>query len=206
MSYAGFRRREDSYEFSQLLEFLTANSEISLRAATDDSFRKVLILSAASYFEYRLTDVVTMFVDEITSSDGLVGALVKNKAINRQFHTWFDWEGKNANQFFGMFGEQFKTHMKALVKSSPELELSIKAFLEVGQQRNRLVHQNFASFALEKTADEIFALYTEALSFIDKIGAELRECSKNLRAVRQDTGTGDEGTGMNPDQPADAQT
>jgi len=83
-------------EFSQLLEFLTASNEISLRAATDDSFRKVLILSAASYFEHRLTNAVAVFVDETTSSDGLVGALVQNKAINRQFHTWFKWDDKNA--------------------------------------------------------------------------------------------------------------
>ncbi len=185
-------------EFTQLLEFLTESNEISLRAATDDSFRKVLILSAASYFEHRLTNAVAAFVDEVTSSDRLVGALVQNKAINRQFHTWFRWDDKSANQFFGMFGEQFKAHMKALVKASPELEKSIRAFLEVGQQRNRLAHQNFASFALEKTSDEIFTLYKEALPFVDKVGDELRKCSKDLRAASKDAASDTAGTGVSP--------
>jgi len=94
--------------------------------------------------------------------------------------------------------------MKTLVGSSPELERSIRAFLEVGQQRNRLAHQNFASFALEKTSDEIFALYKQALPFVDRIGDELRKCSKNLRAARRDTASGDEGAGVNPDEPTSA--
>jgi predicted DNA-binding antitoxin AbrB/MazE fold protein len=74
--------------------------------------------------------------------------------------------------------------MKAVVNSSPDLGKSVRAFLELGQQRNRLVHQNFASFALEKTSDEIFALYTEALPFIDRIGDKPRKRSKNLSADR----------------------
>jgi hypothetical protein len=183
-------------EFTELLGVLTASGEISLRAAADDSFRKVLIISAASYFEHELTNVVRAYVDEVTSSDGLVGALVENKAVSRQYHTWFDWDGKNANQFFGMFGEAFKAHMKALVKASPDLERCVRAFLEVGQQRNRLAHQNFASFALEKTADEIFALYKEALPFVARVGTELRECSKSLKLAKQEAAAKDDAAGV----------
>ena len=58
---------------------------------------------------------------------------------------------------------------------SQELQLSIKAFLEVGRERNRLVHQNFASFVLEKTAAEIFELYEHALYFVDLIPTRLRQ-------------------------------
>jgi hypothetical protein len=63
-------------EFTDLLGFLTARGEISLVTAADDSFRKVLILSAASYFEHKLCNIVLDFVDDVSSSDVLVTALV----------------------------------------------------------------------------------------------------------------------------------
>jgi hypothetical protein len=71
--------------------------------------------------------------------------------------------------------------MGTVIESEPALDRSIKAFLELGQLRNRLAHHNFAAFVLEKTADEIFDLYTEASIFIDRVGDELRTCSKNSR-------------------------
>jgi hypothetical protein len=168
-------------EFMDLIEFLSQHGEISLQNSTDDSFRKVLIISAASYFEHELTAIVTEFVDQITSSDALVGALVQNKAVSRQYHTWFKWDAKNANQFFGMFGDEFKAHMGELVKGSGDLDKAVKAFLELGDGRNRLAHQNFAAFALEKTADEIFRLYQDAVPFIDSMRVELMACSNKLK-------------------------
>jgi hypothetical protein len=171
-------------EFTELVQVLVDHKELSLQASADDSFRKVLLLSAASYFEHELTTIISAFVAEVTSSDGLIMALVQNKAISRQYHTWFNWNDKNANQFFALFGEGFKVHMVGLVKSSPGLDDSIRAFLEIGQQRNRLVHQNFASFALEKTSDEIFSMFRNALPFVDTVSKELRECSKRLNTSK----------------------
>lgn len=170
-------------EFTELVAFLAEKGEISMQSAADDSFRKVLIISAASYFEHELTGVVTAFVDEMASSDALVAALVHNKAVSRQYHTWFSWDAKNANQFFALFGEEFKAHMRLVIRGSPGLDKSIQAFLELGEGRNRLAHQNFAAFALEKTAEEIYKLYQEAFPFINSVRNELRVCSRNLKAV-----------------------
>lgn len=104
-------------------------------------------------------------------------AFVKNKAVSRQYHTWFKWDDSNANQFFGLFGSEFKQMMTDRVKASDELRISIRAFLEVGNERNKLVHQDYASFALEKTLDEIYSLYRQALNFVEGLGLHLRECS-----------------------------
>ena len=30
----------------------------------------------------------------------MIPSLVKNKAVSRQYHTWFDWNSNNANAFF----------------------------------------------------------------------------------------------------------
>jgi RiboL-PSP-HEPN len=170
-------------EFTELVAFLAEQGEISMQSAADDAFRRVLIISAASYFEHELTNIVTAFVDEVASSDALVTALVRNKAVSRQYHTWFSWDEKNANRFFALFGDEFKTHMRDVIKGSRSLEQAIKAFLELGDGRNRLAHQNFAAFALEKTSEEIYRLYQDALPFIHSVRDELRACSMKLRSV-----------------------
>jgi hypothetical protein len=169
-------------EFTDLIEFLQKNGEISLQSAADDTFRKVLTISAASYFEHTLTGIVMEFV-ESAAPEALVTSLVRNKAVNRQYHTWFKWDLKNANQFFSMFGDEFKEHMGALVRGSAALDTAIKAFLEIGEGRNRLAHENFAAFVMEKTADEIFKLYQDALLFVDSVRTELRSCSEKLKAT-----------------------
>jgi hypothetical protein len=168
-------------EFTDLIEFLASNDEISLRSSADDAFRKVLTISAASYFEHVLTGIVMQFVEETVSSETMVTALVRNRVVSRQYHTWFTWDAKNANGFFGMFGDGFKAHMTALVKATPDLDKAIKAFLELGEGRNMLAHQNFAAFAMEKTSDEIFKLYQDAMPFIESVRTELRACSQKLK-------------------------
>jgi hypothetical protein len=170
-------------EFTELIEFLAKNDEISLRSSADDTFRKVLTISAASYFEHALTGIVMEFVEEIASDDAFVTSLVRNRVVSRQYHSWFTWDGKNVNQFFGMFGEEFRAHMTQLVKTSPNLDKAIKAFLELGEGRNMLAHQNFAAFAMQKTSDEIFTLYQDAKPFIECVGTELRACSQKLRSA-----------------------
>lgn len=151
-------------------------SELSLANAAGDSFRKALILAAASYFEHRVSSCVLEFIQERTNGSSLIAAFVKNKAISRQYHTWFKWDDTNANQFFGLFGSDFKKFMDERIKASDELKNSIRAFLELGNERNKLVHQDFASFHLEKTLDEIYVLYRHSLLFVESLGSYFREC------------------------------
>ena len=99
---------------------------------------------------------------------------VKNKAISQQYHTFFDWKSSNANTFFSLFGEAFKTFMAAEIKNNGNLAESIKAFIELGRERNRLVHQDYGTFSLDKTTEEIFQLYRTALPFVQCIPEKLR--------------------------------
>ena len=164
-------------EFVALKKHLDAQGEVSLSSSADENYRKALILSAASYFETRVCDDIQKYVEDVCEIGTLVPDLVKNKAINnRLYSTFFDWnKGTNANQFFAIFGDAFKKRMIQEVTDNNQLQLSIKAFLEVGRDRNRLVHQNFASFVLEKTAAEIFELYERARYFVDLIPTRLRQ-------------------------------
>jgi len=99
---------------------------------------------------------------------------------SRQYHTWFDWTRNNANTFFAMFGDGFKGHMAKVIDGDENLAKSISDFMEIGRERNRLVHQDYGSFFLEKTAEEIFASYASALLFVEFIPKALRDYSKAI--------------------------
>lgn len=163
-------------ESMQVLKAIGA-TEPSLSIAASDNFRKSLVLASASYFEHRISTCVEEFVHERAAGATLIVAFVRNKAISRQYHTWFKWDDNNANQFFGLFGPDFKQMMQERVKASEELRTAIRAFLEIGNERNKMIHQDFASFPLEKTLDEIYALYTQALLFVNGLPTHFRDCA-----------------------------
>jgi hypothetical protein len=163
------------HEASAILEQLGADAEVSLQIAAADNLRKALLLAAASYFEHRLCQLVMEFIKEKASGCTLIEQFVRNKAIARQYHTWFKWDDTNANQFFGLFGSEFRAAMADRVKASDELRLSIRAFLDIGNERNRLVHQDYATFPLEKTMDEIYSSYKKAQLFLDSLPLALRD-------------------------------
>ena len=154
-------------DFLSLLAFLDEKKEVSLRSVADANLRKTLLMAAASSFERCLTEIVLEFVKEATSDDHVLVSLVENKAVSRQYHQWFDWRTQNANRFFSLFGKAFKQYAETTVKDNEDLRSSIHAFLEIGRLRNQLVHQDFGSFTLEKTSQEIYDLYSSAEKFVE---------------------------------------
>jgi hypothetical protein len=151
----------------ELINYLESQKEISLKIQFDTTFRKTLLLSAASYFEEEICKMIQEFVEKVSENNQYVVSLVKKKAIERQYHTYFDWDGSNANQFFSLFGQAFKDKLKQEIDKDETLKSSVKAFLELGKTRNKLVHLNFASFYFEKTAEEIYKMYQESLVFVN---------------------------------------
>ena len=162
-------------EFSAILAFLEEKNEVSWRSVVDNNFRKVVLMAAASHFEQSMTNAVLNFVKHVTAENHPLTWLVNNKAISRQYHTWFDWQASNANQFFGLFGDAFKKSMQEKIRNDDNLDSSIKAFIEIGRERNRLVHQDFGNFPLEKTYEEIYRLYSEATLFVEQFPDALRK-------------------------------
>ena len=117
------------------------------------------------------------FVMEVTENDHPLVFLIDNKIIERQYHTWFDWERKNANRFFSMFGPHFKNYADKSVKNNDELRESISAFMEIGGERNKLVHRDFADFQMNKTSSEVYHLYKSATMFVDWFPNAIRKFS-----------------------------
>lgn len=172
------------YEEAKSILSRLGEDQPSLSISASDNFRKALLLGTASYFEHRLTSCVVQFVHNQSNGSNLVVSFLKNKAIDRQYHSWFDWKASNANQFFGLFGSDFKQAMGVKLKEEEGLQSAVKAFLELGNERNKLVHQDFASFALEKTLDEIYAEYKVALKFVDELPKQLAEIQAGLKEKR----------------------
>lgn len=180
-------------EAAAVIRTLQQSPEVSLQVIAGDHFRKALLLGAASYFEQRVCACVLGFVRERSDGSLLVESFVRNKAVARQYHTWFQWEARNANYFFGLFGSRFKALMEKRVDESDELRAAIRAFLEVGSERNKLVHQDYATFSLEKTFDEIYFLYQTALRFVDVLPIALRDCTDDVDEDDQGAGSGHDG-------------
>lgn len=132
-----------------------------------DIFRKSLLLAIASHFENVICKVIRDFVSNSTNNKSLP-EFVNNKAITRQYHTYFNWTGNNINSFLGLFGSDFKATISADIGNN-NLDKSIKAFLELGNERNRLVHGDFATYQMEKTSSEIYEQYENARKFLDHL-------------------------------------
>ncbi len=161
-------------ELRALSGLLESQKETSLLISANNHFRKVLLLSAASHFEHQIQEMVINFVSIKTRGDDRIVAFLKQKGVERQYHTYFDWDGSNANKFFSLFGPTFSDKMKKEVKKDPKLEEGIKSFLEIGRLRNQSAHINFATYPLEKTAEEIYSLYKAAEFFISRMTQELQ--------------------------------
>ena len=161
-------------EFQDIIGKLD-NSEVSLRSSAEEAFRKNLLLAAASYFEDVVKAQILNLVRKHAGENETIISFVRNRAIERQFHTYFDWKKRNANSFFGYFGEGFKSYMVERVESDRAYDESVRAFLELGNERNRLVHQNFGSFRLQKTTTEVFELYRVASLFVNSLESSFED-------------------------------
>lgn len=162
-------------EFLDVRNFLDKSNEISLRSTVDNTFKKTLALSAASFFEDEFKKILLKYFETESDSNNLVTNFIKNKAIARQYHTFFDWKGKNANHFFSLFGEEFKESASNDIKENEDIGNAIKEFLDLGKTRNELAHLNFASIELNKTAEEVYEQFQKALIFLDYFKSKLFE-------------------------------
>lgn len=149
-----------------LYKYLLDQSEPTFASAAGDNFRRALVLAIASHFETEVTEIVREMPRRHAASHPLICGMIEQRVIARQYHSYFDWEGKNANKFFSMFGADFSETAKAAVGKDAKLNQSIRDFLELGNTRNRLVHLNYVAFDLDKTPEEIIELFRSAQGFI----------------------------------------
>ncbi len=169
--YAPIKEFIDNYY--ELKNYLIGNGQISLENNIENHLKKVMLLSCASYYENEIQRIIKEFIDR-NSKDEKVKNFVYNKAIARQYHTYFNWDGKNINSFLGLFGEEFKREISSKIVQDEELNKQMRAFLEIGNERNKMVHENFMVYQLDKTFDEIINLNEAAEKFITFFNEQLK--------------------------------
>ncbi len=74
-------------EYLSIVGFLNDNAQPSLSSDVNKYFKKVIILSSASYFEHRIQELLVEFVTKQANSDTRVLNFFKKKAIGMQYHT-----------------------------------------------------------------------------------------------------------------------
>lgn len=153
---------------------LMDQGEVSFASTLELSVPKVALLSAASWIEDQVQRIVLDLFEEAMSDAPHRVSFVKSAGVDRRYHSWFDWERRNANKFFGMFGTDFKHYCTQQIKDRPDLAEAISAFMELGDLRNMLVHGNFASFSLGKSLSEVEVLFNKAVSFVEALPGLLR--------------------------------
>ena len=99
--------------------------------------------------------------------------MIEKQVVSRKYHTYFDWDELKANKFFALFGEKIRNDMQSQIKTEPNVNDAMKAFLELGQLRNKLVHQNFITYVISKTPEELIAQFRIAVPFLDFIRTNL---------------------------------
>ena len=164
----------------ELVEYLESANSLLLRDRVESAFAKTLLIAAASYFEVRLTQMIIDLYLEMTQGVEELAEFVKRQAIGRRFAQLFQWgsdesPGRNANSFYILFGDGFSAHMKQRVQEDRNLDESVKAFLEIGNLRNQMVHEDYADFQLNKTVEDVYSLYTRAARFVDEFPDAIRQ-------------------------------
>ncbi|MCD9545021.1 hypothetical protein GLP24_09190 [Photobacterium carnosum] len=165
-------------DYSDNYAFLMNNNQVSIANDYKAQYSKVMLLSTASYFENK---IIQIMLDILNPNMCLINyGFMKTKALKRQYHTLFNWDQDNANQFFSLFGSEFKEFMKTKLSEDAALNESIRDFMILGSTRNKLVHGNYATFQLIFTAEDIFAKFENAIKFVDL----LIPLSQEFRATR----------------------
>lgn len=176
-------------DHESIRKHLMDQGEISFAATLETSVPKVALLSASSWIEDQIQRIVLDLFEEAMSDAPHRVSFVKTTGVDRRYHTWFDWERRNANKFFGLFGPDFKDYCATRVREQPELAQSIAAFMELGELRNTLVHENFASFALGKSLSEVEVLFNQALKFVEALPELLRKQEPLQELAAEDAAT-----------------
>jgi hypothetical protein len=173
-------------EQTELVDFLRQQGQLSFAQNVEAILSKTLLLSVASYFESRITTSIADYAARISGADEALTSLVRIKAIERQYHTYFSWRegGRSAVPFFAMLGTSAKDSAKQDMKDK-ELKQAVDAFLELGDLRNLLVHENFGSYPLEMTSEEIYRQYCAALRFVRYVEEKLNPVPSLESAVDQ---------------------
>lgn len=149
---------------SERLDRLASDGQIDIStlALLKGALSKHAVICAGSYFESEISKALSDMFSHVAAP---LQTFVKKKALERQFANLFAFDSGNANKLFGYFGSEFSASAKAVVARDQELAQSIRAFLQLCHERNRLVHNDYSSAVAQFSVDETLQLVEQAGTF-----------------------------------------
>lgn len=160
---------ENIQNAQQIREKLLDSGEYSLAITFEGMMQKYFALSVSSSFEHRIVHAILNYAEKHSDLKKYNYNIIRVKAVSRQYHTFFNWQQKNANSFFTLFGQNCKEKFLQDKKIDQELQQAEADFLELGRLRNELVHEDFITFPFPLTLQEIKEKYDSAMRFISYV-------------------------------------
>lgn len=102
-----------------LQTLLPENVELaSFYSGYNSLFTKAFAVACGNAFERKLTAELPKI---LSSENPLALNFLQKQALERKYHTLFEWDQKNANKFFGLFGGDFKKYVQQIIKDNIRL-------------------------------------------------------------------------------------
>lgn len=136
-------------------------ANISDLSDLDSQFRKLAVLSCASHLESDMMEALKAYFVNIAPS---VGEFVRRTALDRKFHTLFNWDKPLPDSFFRSWGAECERRYKDRL-AEPEFEAIMRSFMLLVSSRNLLVHENLAEQSSDLTFQEVREHFERAEQF-----------------------------------------
>lgn len=163
-------------ELLSLREIVSGSKSLSDVNAFENLAAKTLLLAAASFFEKSISQTILGCAKQ-TGTNEIFANFLEKQALERRFHSMFQWEAPNINRFLALFGTETKKAMENEIKDNELLSSAMSDFIYINSQRNLLVHNNFGAFSLDTAMDDIWRKFSSAKHLSDWLPKKLTEVS-----------------------------
>lgn len=164
-------------ELRAVRALLTERGEPSDLVAFEQLSAKTLLLCAASFFE-RYISASLLETAGATGTSPIFRTFIEKQALERKYHSMFDWDRSNTNKFFALFGPDIRDWMKGIIDADDALAASVREFIFLNSERNKLVHGNFAAISTDVTVEEVWQKFTAAEKFSEWLVGKLKEAAE----------------------------
>lgn len=156
-------------DFKDLQTYLENAHETSHDQLIRESFRRYLIVAAASLFEVIIKEAINDFSHHCSNGNAAIVALIEKGITKDNYFRLFEWKTASLKSFFNYFGTtsgSLGVRMQEECGKDSDLKESGIAFLKLGNLRNILVHGNFAFLQFDQTTEEAYELFLKAKPFV----------------------------------------
>ncbi|QQE49091.1 hypothetical protein I6H91_01765 [Micrococcus luteus] len=149
-------------EYENLQEDLV--NSMSGLAAINRRYGPHLVVAAASSLEDKVKLGMPLIIGRRAGVQ--LADFAKFHVFARKYHTLFEWNQATAAPFFASFGGDCKARFRSKLTTDERFNQGHGDFMSLGQERNTIVHNNFAAQTVSSTPEEIVKKYKNAVDFI----------------------------------------